>query len=92
MQTTASPSIRHEHRQHGQGGDDLREAVREVVALPGEQLHAAVGAPGHDVEAVVLDLVNPAATFGRLLGRAGKAGLDEGRRLGAQPVVGLRPS
>jgi hypothetical protein len=29
------------HRQHGQGGDDLREAVREVIAIPGEQLHAA---------------------------------------------------
>jgi hypothetical protein len=74
--------LRRAHRQRGQDGDDLREAAREVIALPGEQLHAAVGAPGHDAEAVVLDLVNPAATFGRLPGWAGKTRLDEGCRVG----------
>ena len=79
LQTTASPSIQaRAHRQHSQCRDDLREAACEVIALPGEQPHAPVSAPGHDAESVVLDLVNPAATFGRLLGRTRKAGLDDG--------------
>ena len=43
--------------------------------------HAAVGAPRHDAEAVVLDLVNPAAPCWRLFGWTGKTGLDEGSRV-----------
>ena len=70
------------HRQQGHRRDDLRKTAREVVTPAREQPHAAVNAPGHDAEAVVLDLVNPAAPRGRLLRRTGKAGLDEGRRLG----------
>jgi hypothetical protein len=38
------------------------------ISLPGEQPHAAVGAPGHDAKAVVLDLGKPAPPCGRLLG------------------------
>jgi hypothetical protein len=70
------------HRQQGHRGDDLRKTAREVVTPAREQPHAAVNAPRQDAEAVVLDLVNPAAPRGRLLRRTGKAGLDEGRRLG----------
>jgi hypothetical protein len=46
-------------------------------ALPGEQLHAAVGALRQDAKAVVLDLVNPVWPGRWLSGGAGKAGLDE---------------
>jgi hypothetical protein len=49
--------------------------------------HAAVGAPGHDAEAVVLDLVNPAALRGRLFGRTGKTGLDEGSQVGQRTLT-----
>ena len=63
------------HREHGHGRDDLREAVGEVGALPGEELHAAVGAPGHDPEAVVLDLRGSglAPTAGVFAGRGRQA-------------------
>ena len=50
-------------------------------------MDTAVGAPGHDAEAVVLDLVNPAATFGRLLGRAGKTRHDEGCQVGRRTLT-----
>jgi hypothetical protein len=63
-------------------GRELLIVMGYTSALPGEQPHAAVGAPGHYAEFVVLDLVNPAAPCGRLLGRAGKTGLDEGCRMG----------
>jgi hypothetical protein len=69
-------------RQCRQRRDNLREAARELIALPREPLHAAVGAPSHDSEPIVLDLVNPADTGRRLFGRAGKAGLDEDSRAG----------
>jgi hypothetical protein len=71
------------HRQHGHCRDDLRKAVREVFALPGQQLDTAVGAPGHDAETVVLDLVNPSPVSGRLLSRTGEARLDEASRWGS---------
>ena len=48
--------------------DDLREACREIVAVAGEQAHAFGVAARNDAEAVVLDLVNPAWPFWRLLG------------------------
>ena len=47
------------------------------MAIPGEQPHPIAVAPRHDAETVVLDLVNPVAPGGRLLGRAGKAWLNE---------------
>jgi len=70
------------HGQQRHRRDDLREAARKVGALSREQPHPAVRALGQDTETVVLDLVNPAPASGRLLGRTGKARLDEGRGLG----------
>ena len=67
-------------RQRRDCRDDLREAVREVIAFPGEQPHAAVSTARYDAESVVLDLVNPASPCGRLLGRTGKT-LDECSRV-----------
>jgi hypothetical protein len=69
------------HRQLGHRSHDLREPAGEVVALAREQPHAAVSAPSHDPEAVVLDLVKPASPSRRLLRWAGKTGLDEGSQV-----------
>jgi hypothetical protein len=41
-------------RQRAQRRDDLRKAVREVIAFPSEQSHAAFDPAGHDAEAVML--------------------------------------
>jgi len=65
------------HRQHCYCRDDLREALREAVTLPGEQPHPVVIAPSHEAISVVLDLVNPAVPYGRLLSWTGQARLDE---------------
>ena len=87
-QTTASPSSRQERT-----GSTVTAATiwgnrfAKFVPFSGQQLDTAVGAPGHDAEAVVLDLVNPAATFGRLLGRAGKTRLDEGCQVGRRTLT-----
>jgi hypothetical protein len=53
--------------------DDLREAVGEVIAIAGEEPDTALIPAGDDSESVVLDLVNPAGTGRRLLGRAWEA-------------------
>ena len=58
-------------RQRARRRDDLRKAVREVIAFPREQSHTAFDPAGHDAEAVVLDFVNPAWACRRLLGRTG---------------------
>jgi hypothetical protein len=47
------------HRQFGDRRRSQREAIGEVVTVAGDQAYAAIVAPGHDPEAVVLDLVNP---------------------------------
>jgi hypothetical protein len=51
--------------------DDLRKAVREVIAFPSEQSHTAFDPASHNAEAVMLDFVNPARANRRLLGRTG---------------------
>jgi len=59
-------------RRHDQG-----KPIREVVAVLGEQLDAAVGIPpGQDAKAVVLDLVYPTRAARRFLGGSRQAGRD----------------
>ena len=69
------------HRQARDRVDDLREACREIVAIAGEQAHAFGVAARNDAETVVLDLVNPACPFRRLLGWSRQAGKYGGRSL-----------
>src|SRR6516165_3534704 len=52
---------------------DLRIPGSEVGAVAGGEPDAILVAPGEDAEAVMLDLVNPAGTDRRLLGRARQA-------------------
>src|SRR6516165_10180032 len=52
---------------------DLRIPGSEVGAVAGGEPDAILVAPGEDAEAVMLDLVNPAGTGRRLLGRARQA-------------------
>ena len=68
-----------------------------MVSVAGEQLDALGLAPGEDAEAIVFDLVNPAGSRRRLLGRAREARFDgevaaqhrsgEKSRLGLQPLA-----
>jgi hypothetical protein len=60
---------------------DEREAVRQVVAVAGDQAHAAAAPVRQDPEAVVLDLVNPAGGRRRLAGRARQAWREARKRL-----------
>ena len=74
----------HNARSHRQARDrvgDLREARREIVTIASEQPHTFGVPPRNDAEAVVLDLVNPACPFWRLLGCSRQAGKDGGRSL-----------
>jgi hypothetical protein len=75
------------HRQQRHRRDDLREAVGEVGALPGEQPDAAIGALGHDPKTVVLDLMNPSSAAWWLLGRSRKTRLYERWGLGKGTLV-----
>jgi hypothetical protein len=61
--------------QCGDGGRREREARRKIVAVAGNEAHACSVAPRYDAEAVVLDLMNPSRSSGRLFGRAGQARL-----------------
>jgi hypothetical protein len=58
-----------------------RETRGELVAVPTDEAHAGGGAPRHDAEAFVLDLVNPVGAR-RGPGWAGQAGSTKttGRR------------
>jgi hypothetical protein len=60
-------------------GDNLGEAISEVVSVPGEEPHAIGVPPRQDAKAVVLYLVNPAGTRRRLLRGAREAGLKRAR-------------
>ena len=66
----------------GADPQQIREAVRKVGALSRQQPHPAVGALGHDAEAVMLDFVNPFRTGGWAVRWTGEAGLDEVSRMG----------
>jgi hypothetical protein len=67
----------------GHGLRDQREALGPVVAVPGEQPHAAGPTAGHHSKAIVLDFVNPARAGRRSLGRTWEARLAKIRE-GAQ--------
>jgi hypothetical protein len=76
MQAMASASMRHDRT----GNAAIAAAaywnrVGKIMALAAEQPHVGAVAPGHDPEAVVLDLVNPAFARWRLLGRPGQTRL-----------------
>ncbi len=75
--------------QAGQRLDDQREATREVIAGAAIEPHSWAVLPGNDSEAVVLDLVQPLAAGGKLIGFGGKARRNEPRREGALQHGGL---
>jgi hypothetical protein len=60
--------------------DHEREAVRPVIASPGDQPDAHGVASGHQPIAVVLDLIHPARPGWRSLARGWQAGFDNGRK------------
>ena len=60
------------------GLDHQREAVRPVIAPPGNQADANGIATGHQPVAVVLDLVNPTGPRRRMVGGGWQARLYEG--------------
>jgi hypothetical protein len=64
--------------------NDSREPLGQVVTGPAVEPHPFAILAGDAAEAVMLDLVQPAVTGGRALGRCGKARLDEPRRQGTQ--------
>ena len=66
------------------GLDHQRVALRPVVAPAGDQPDAHGVAPGHQPEAVVLDLVNPVGAGRGLVGGGREAGLDEARPVGGK--------
>jgi hypothetical protein len=57
------------------------------MTAPGDQPDAHRVAPGHEAEAVVLDLVNPVGARRRLVGWGWKAGFDEARPVGRQALT-----
>ena len=66
-------------RAHRQGSDRLdneREAIREVVAVAGNQPHAIAVAVSENAKAVVFDFVNPAWARWRLLCRPGQTWIE----------------
>ena len=66
------------HRQPRNRRHREREAVGEVVAVPGYEAHAVAVAMGDDAKTIVLDLVNPTGAARRLFGRTGQARLKSG--------------
>ena len=66
---------------------DEREAVREVVAVAGEEPNGAPAPVREDPEAVVFDLVNPARARQRLAGRTDCSGRN--RRRGSLVADGI---
>ena len=68
-QHTNSPSIRHERTLTVHRLNHQRETVRPVVAAAGDQPDADRIATRHETIAVVLDLVNPAGSGRRTVGR-----------------------
>ena len=68
-QARASRQLAYRHR-------NKWEASGEVVSCARDKLHAGSIAPGHDAEAVVFDLVNPAGAGRRSLGGRRQARFD----------------
>ena len=69
------------------GLDHERVALRPVVAPAGDQPDAHRVAPGHEPEAVVLDLVNPVGAGRGLVGWGGEAGFDKARPVSGQALT-----
>ncbi|WP_430641944.1 hypothetical protein [Bradyrhizobium nanningense] len=58
---------------------DLLEAMRPIVAAPGEDLRRLIGQMDLNTVAVELDFVNPALSGRHLLDRSGQGRFDEAR-------------
>ena len=74
--------------QAGEGLDDQRKAMGQVVARAAVEPHAGTVLAGHDAEAVVLDLVQPRLAGWRLERFGGQAGRDEAERQGHARLLG----
>jgi hypothetical protein len=68
--------------QAGQRLDDQREAMGEVIARTAIEPHARAVLPGNNPKAIMLDLVQPLAARGQLIGFGRKARRDEPGREG----------
>jgi hypothetical protein len=66
--------------QRGHRLDDAGIAIAPIKASAGEEPHPIAVAAGDQAIAIVLDLVQPLWTGGRLSGDAGEAWLDEAAR------------
>src|SRR5215510_14645137 len=66
---------------------DQREAAGEVVARTAIEPHPLAVPAGNDAEAVVLDLVQPLAARGQLIGFGWEARRDESGREGAHTTI-----
>src|SRR5262249_5464007 len=66
---------------------DEREGAGEVVAWPDIEHHQLAVPAGNDAEAVVLDLVQPLAARGQLIGFGWEARRDESGREGAHTTI-----
>ena len=87
-QHTTSPSIRQDRTLRWFTASTTSGiALRPVVAPAGDQPDAHGVAPGHEPEAVVLDLVNPVGAGRRLVGGGREAGFDEARPVGGQALT-----
>jgi hypothetical protein len=73
----------------GERIDDQRKATREVIAGTAIEPYPPVALAGDDVETVVLDLVQPLAARGQLVGFGWEARRDEPGREGALQHGGL---
>jgi len=75
------------HWQCGRGRADGGKPVREVSAVAGHQPYTGRFTVCNEAKAVVLYLMNPLWSAGRLLGRTRQAGLKSGLGLiGADPT------
>jgi hypothetical protein len=63
--------------QAGEGLDNQREAVGQVISRAAIEPHPRAVLAGHDAEAVMLDFVNPQRTRRQRIGLGGEAGLDK---------------
>ena len=69
--------------QAGQRLDDQREAASEIIARTAIEPHPLAVLASNDAEAIVLDLVQPLAARGQLIGFGWEARRDEPGREGA---------
>ena len=68
--------------------DDQRKATGEVIARTAVEPHLRAGLAGNDAKAVVLDLVQPLAAGGQLIGFGREARRDDPGRQGTLQHVG----